>query len=165
MYQLLVFYYIYAEIHHYISSKGHSNITYKIKTLGLFQVNRSSNEYWPNLTCTTCCKPLLCPPLSGCWSCCSWYICVCFPGVSLLVPHGAVAENMSWEMYMVINQGEARWGQSLLKCHIEHLSVCQSPSILSPICPASPSSVLARLPLSNYLPSSVTFITAAGFSQ
>uniref|UniRef100_A0A7N8XXC7 Netrin receptor UNC5 n=1 Tax=Mastacembelus armatus TaxID=205130 RepID=A0A7N8XXC7_9TELE len=28
-------------------------------------------------------------------------------GVSLLVPHGAVAENMSWEMYMVINQGEA----------------------------------------------------------
>uniref|UniRef100_A0A7N8XTS3 Netrin receptor UNC5 n=1 Tax=Mastacembelus armatus TaxID=205130 RepID=A0A7N8XTS3_9TELE len=35
------------------------------------------------------------------------YICVCFLGVSLLVPHGAVAENMSWEMYMVINQGEA----------------------------------------------------------
>ncbi|XP_045890022.1 netrin receptor UNC5D [Micropterus dolomieu] len=29
-------------------------------------------------------------------------------GVSLLVPHGAVAENMSWEMYMVINQGESR---------------------------------------------------------
>ncbi|XP_071374495.1 netrin receptor UNC5D-like [Centroberyx affinis] len=28
-------------------------------------------------------------------------------GVSLLVPHGAVAEDMSWEMYMVINQGEA----------------------------------------------------------
>lgn len=33
---------------------------------------------------------------------------VCFPGVSLLVPHGAVAENMSWEMYMVIHQGGAR---------------------------------------------------------
>ncbi|XP_054628902.1 netrin receptor UNC5D isoform X3 [Dunckerocampus dactyliophorus] len=28
-------------------------------------------------------------------------------GVSLLVPHGAVAENMSWEMYMVISPGEA----------------------------------------------------------
>ncbi|XP_077417406.1 netrin receptor UNC5D isoform X1 [Vanacampus margaritifer] len=28
-------------------------------------------------------------------------------GVSLLVPHGAVAENMSWEMYMVISLGEA----------------------------------------------------------
>ncbi|KAM6965349.1 netrin receptor UNC5D [Aplochiton taeniatus] len=28
-------------------------------------------------------------------------------GVSLLVPHGAVAEDTSWEMYMVINQGEA----------------------------------------------------------
>ncbi|XP_056135555.1 netrin receptor UNC5D [Lampris incognitus] len=27
-------------------------------------------------------------------------------GVSLLVPHGAAAEDMSWEMYMVINQGE-----------------------------------------------------------
>ncbi|KAF3696206.1 Netrin receptor UNC5B [Channa argus] len=32
-------------------------------------------------------------------------------GVSLLVPHGAVAENMSWEMYMVINQAEARESQ------------------------------------------------------
>ncbi|KAM7416900.1 hypothetical protein PAMA_018806 [Pampus argenteus] len=41
-------------------------------------------------------------------------------GVSLLVPHGAVAENMSWEMYMVINQGEAsslcdRWAQRALQ--------------------------------------------------
>lgn len=36
-------------------------------------------------------------------------VCLCvLPGVSLLVPHGAVAENMSWEMYMVINQGDAR---------------------------------------------------------
>ncbi|XP_041691764.1 netrin receptor UNC5D-like isoform X1 [Coregonus clupeaformis] len=28
-------------------------------------------------------------------------------GVSLLVPHGAIAEDPSWEMYMVINQGES----------------------------------------------------------
>lgn len=35
-------------------------------------------------------------------------VCLCVSGVSLLVPHGSVAENMSWEMYMVINQGEAR---------------------------------------------------------
>ncbi|XP_034026914.1 netrin receptor UNC5D isoform X3 [Thalassophryne amazonica] len=28
-------------------------------------------------------------------------------GVSLLVPHGAVAENLSWDMYMAINQAEA----------------------------------------------------------
>uniref|UniRef100_A0A8D3DJD6 Netrin receptor UNC5 n=1 Tax=Scophthalmus maximus TaxID=52904 RepID=A0A8D3DJD6_SCOMX len=38
-------------------------------------------------------------------------------GVSLLVPHGAVAENMSWEMYMVINQGEASV-QTLECCEI-----------------------------------------------
>ncbi|XP_044218087.1 netrin receptor UNC5D isoform X3 [Thunnus albacares] len=38
-------------------------------------------------------------------------------GVSLLVPHGAVAENMSWEMYMVINQGEASV-QTLEGCEI-----------------------------------------------
>ncbi|XP_068167775.1 netrin receptor UNC5D-like isoform X2 [Antennarius striatus] len=38
-------------------------------------------------------------------------------GVSLLVPHGAVAENMSWEMYMVINQGEAS-DQTLEGCEI-----------------------------------------------
>uniref|UniRef100_A0A3Q0RNQ5 Netrin receptor UNC5 n=1 Tax=Amphilophus citrinellus TaxID=61819 RepID=A0A3Q0RNQ5_AMPCI len=38
-------------------------------------------------------------------------------GVSLLVPHGAVAENMSWEMYMVINQGEASV-QTLDSCEI-----------------------------------------------
>lgn len=76
--------------------------------------------------CTTCCKPLFCPTLSGCWSCWCWHVCVCFPGVSLLVPHGAVTENVSWEMYMVINQGEARWGQSLPKYHFKHLSVCLS---------------------------------------
>ncbi|XP_046904550.1 LOW QUALITY PROTEIN: netrin receptor UNC5D [Hypomesus transpacificus] len=28
-------------------------------------------------------------------------------GVSLLVPHGAIAKETSWEMYMVINEGEA----------------------------------------------------------
>ncbi|KAK2902530.1 netrin receptor UNC5D isoform X1 [Channa argus] len=38
-------------------------------------------------------------------------------GVSLLVPHGAVAENMSWEMYMVINQAEASV-QTLEGCEI-----------------------------------------------
>ncbi|XP_038559598.1 netrin receptor UNC5D isoform X3 [Micropterus salmoides] len=38
-------------------------------------------------------------------------------GVSLLVPHGAVAENMSWEMYMVINQGESSV-QTLEGCDI-----------------------------------------------
>uniref|UniRef100_A0A3Q3C115 Netrin receptor UNC5 n=1 Tax=Haplochromis burtoni TaxID=8153 RepID=A0A3Q3C115_HAPBU len=38
-------------------------------------------------------------------------------GVSLLVPHGSVAENMSWEMYMVINQGEASV-QTLDSCEI-----------------------------------------------
>uniref|UniRef100_A0A8C2WKN6 Netrin receptor UNC5 n=1 Tax=Cyclopterus lumpus TaxID=8103 RepID=A0A8C2WKN6_CYCLU len=38
-------------------------------------------------------------------------------GVSLLVPHGAVAENMSWEMHMVINQGEASV-QTLEGCEI-----------------------------------------------
>ncbi|XP_053727505.1 netrin receptor UNC5D [Synchiropus splendidus] len=31
-------------------------------------------------------------------------------GVSMLVPHGAVAENNSWEMYVVINQGETSVG-------------------------------------------------------
>ncbi|KAM4577633.1 netrin receptor UNC5D-like isoform 3-T3 [Odontesthes bonariensis] len=38
-------------------------------------------------------------------------------GVSLLVPHGAVAENMSWEMYMVVNQEEASV-QTLEGCEI-----------------------------------------------
>ncbi|XP_069022173.1 netrin receptor UNC5D isoform X3 [Embiotoca jacksoni] len=38
-------------------------------------------------------------------------------GVSLLLPHGAVDENMSWEMYMVINQGEASV-QTLEGCEI-----------------------------------------------
>ncbi|XP_061135806.1 netrin receptor UNC5D [Syngnathus typhle] len=42
-------------------------------------------------------------------------------GVSLLVPHGAVAENMSWEMYMVISLGEAS---------VNTLEVCEIP--LSP---------------------------------
>lgn len=69
------------------------------------------------------------------------------------MPHGAVAENMSWEMYMVINQGETRWGQSLPKYHFGHLSVCQSPSILSSISPDAPSSVLAVPFLANYSPS------------
>uniref|UniRef100_A0AAQ5XVF8 Netrin receptor UNC5 n=1 Tax=Amphiprion ocellaris TaxID=80972 RepID=A0AAQ5XVF8_AMPOC len=51
-------------------------------------------------------------------------------GVSLLVPHGAVAENMSWEMYM-----------SLPKYHFKHLSVCQSvtygPQGLDLFCPVA----------------------------
>lgn len=29
-------------------------------------------------------------------------------GVSLLVSHGAIAEDTSWEMYMLIDQGESR---------------------------------------------------------
>lgn len=32
--------------------------------------------------CTTCCKPLFCPPLSGCPSCCCWHICVFSRGQS-----------------------------------------------------------------------------------
>ncbi|XP_065106374.1 netrin receptor UNC5D isoform X3 [Paramisgurnus dabryanus] len=38
-------------------------------------------------------------------------------GVSLLVPHGATAEDTSWEMYMLINQGESS-AQSEEKCEI-----------------------------------------------
>uniref|UniRef100_G3NP71 Netrin receptor UNC5 n=1 Tax=Gasterosteus aculeatus aculeatus TaxID=481459 RepID=G3NP71_GASAC len=38
-------------------------------------------------------------------------------GVSLLVPQGAVAENTSWEMHMVINQGESSV-QTLEGCEI-----------------------------------------------
>lgn len=30
-------------------------------------------------------------------------------GVSLLIPHGAIPEENSWEIYMSINQGEPRW--------------------------------------------------------
>lgn len=42
-----------------------------------------------------------------------WYLSVDvnyvgFLGVSLLVPHGAIADDTSWEMYMLINQGESR---------------------------------------------------------
>ncbi|OBS63730.1 hypothetical protein A6R68_07731, partial [Neotoma lepida] len=36
-------------------------------------------------------------------------------GVSLLIPHGAIPEENSWEIYMSINQGEPRWlGRMLL---------------------------------------------------
>ncbi|XP_051971765.1 netrin receptor UNC5D-like [Xyrauchen texanus] len=38
-------------------------------------------------------------------------------GVSLLVPHGAISEDTSWEMYMLINQGESR-AQSEERCEI-----------------------------------------------
>ncbi|CAB1320027.1 unnamed protein product, partial [Coregonus sp. 'balchen'] len=37
-------------------------------------------------------------------------------GVSLLVPHGAIAEDTSWEMYVVINQGESRINQCQCVC-------------------------------------------------
>ncbi|TRY54455.1 hypothetical protein DNTS_023720 [Danionella cerebrum] len=38
-------------------------------------------------------------------------------GVSLLVPHGAIADDSSWEMYMLINQGESS-AQSEEQCEI-----------------------------------------------
>ncbi|KAJ8005877.1 hypothetical protein DPEC_G00122470 [Dallia pectoralis] len=38
-------------------------------------------------------------------------------GVSLLVPHGAIAEDTSWEMYMMINQGESS-AQTAESCDI-----------------------------------------------
>ncbi|XP_067263284.1 netrin receptor UNC5D isoform X3 [Chanodichthys erythropterus] len=38
-------------------------------------------------------------------------------GVSLLVPHGAIADDTSWEMYMLINQGESS-AQSEERCEI-----------------------------------------------
>ncbi|XP_051518320.1 netrin receptor UNC5D [Myxocyprinus asiaticus] len=38
-------------------------------------------------------------------------------GVSLLVPQGAIAEDTSWEMHMLINQGESR-AQSEERCEI-----------------------------------------------
>lgn len=111
-------------------------------------LHSSSTNLW------MCITPLSPPLLSGLLELLMLtHLCVFFPGVGLLVPHGAVAENMSWEMYMVINQGETRWGQSLPKYHFRHLSVCQSPSILSSISPDAPSSVLAVPFLSNYSPS------------
>ncbi|KAM4746697.1 netrin receptor UNC5D isoform 1-T1 [Anableps anableps] len=58
-------------------------------------------------------------------------------GVSLLVPHGAVAENMSWEMYMVINQGEAS-AQTLEECEILlGPEVTYGPSGLDLFCPVA----------------------------
>ncbi|XP_047237470.1 netrin receptor UNC5D isoform X3 [Girardinichthys multiradiatus] len=58
-------------------------------------------------------------------------------GVSLLVPHGAVAENMSWEIYMVINQGEAS-AQTLEGCEILlGPEVTYSPSGLELFCPVA----------------------------
>lgn len=33
-------------------------------------------------------------------------------GVSLLIPHGAIPEENSWEIYMSINQGEPRWDKN-----------------------------------------------------
>lgn len=29
-------------------------------------------------------------------------------GISLLVPHGGIAEDTSWEMYMIISQEDSR---------------------------------------------------------
>lgn len=43
-----------------------------------------------------------------------WHV-VC-AGVSLLVSHGAIAEDTSWEMYMLIDQGESRWNK-ISFCH------------------------------------------------
>ncbi|XP_054876531.1 netrin receptor UNC5D isoform X1 [Poeciliopsis prolifica] len=58
-------------------------------------------------------------------------------GVSLLVPHGAVAENMSWEMCMVINQGEASV-QTLEGCEILlGPEVTYGPSGLDLFCPVA----------------------------
>uniref|UniRef100_A0A3Q2Q316 Netrin receptor UNC5 n=1 Tax=Fundulus heteroclitus TaxID=8078 RepID=A0A3Q2Q316_FUNHE len=58
-------------------------------------------------------------------------------GVSLLVPHGAVAENMSWEMYMVIDQGEAS-SQTLEGCEILlGPEVTYGPSGLDLFCPVA----------------------------
>uniref|UniRef100_A0A672GX91 Netrin receptor UNC5 n=1 Tax=Salarias fasciatus TaxID=181472 RepID=A0A672GX91_SALFA len=52
---------------------------------------------------------------------------VCFSGVSLLVPHGAVAENMSWEMYM-----------SLPKYHLRlQACVTYGPPGLDLLCPVA----------------------------
>lgn len=31
-------------------------------------------------------------------------------GISLLVPHGGIAEDTTWEMYMSINQEDSRLG-------------------------------------------------------
>lgn len=37
---------------------------------------------------------------------------LCIPplsaGISLLVPHGGIAEDTTWEMYMIINQEDSR---------------------------------------------------------
>ncbi|XP_024130300.1 netrin receptor UNC5D [Oryzias melastigma] len=58
-------------------------------------------------------------------------------GVSLLVPPGAVAENMSWEMYMVINQGESSI-ETLEGCEILlGPEVTYGPSNLDLSCPAA----------------------------
>ncbi|KAM6931119.1 netrin receptor UNC5D isoform 1-T1 [Xenentodon cancila] len=58
-------------------------------------------------------------------------------GVSLSVPHGAVGENMSWEMYMVINQGEASI-QTLEGCEILlGPEVTYGPPGLDLFCPAA----------------------------
>lgn len=40
-----------------------------------------------------------------------WHV-VC-AGVSLLVSHAAIAEDTSWEMYMLIDQGESRWKKTI----------------------------------------------------
>ncbi|XP_077456819.1 netrin receptor UNC5D isoform X1 [Stigmatopora argus] len=58
-------------------------------------------------------------------------------GVSLLVPHGAVPENMSWEMYVVINLGEASFN-TLEDCEILlSPEVMYGPAVLDLSCPVA----------------------------
>lgn len=50
----------------------------------------------------------VCPCLAVCWSRSAY---TSFSaGISLLVPHGGIAEDTTWEMYMIINQEDSRWG-------------------------------------------------------
>lgn len=43
------------------------------------------------------------------WLCVDQFLHTSFSaGISLLVPHGGIAEDTTWEMYMIINQEDSR---------------------------------------------------------
>lgn len=60
-------------------------------------------------------------------------------GISLLVPHGGITEDTTWEMYMIINQEDSRWGTrwSGAVCFSFNLSTRHTASLVPLPCTAN----------------------------
>lgn len=95
--------------HWFAKPSGLDSVTF-LSLLFIFNFLRPSHLWLSTLSRRAWRPVCVCVTVCLCLAPCDPSFYVSFSaGISLLVPHGGIAEDTTWEMYMIISQEDSRW--------------------------------------------------------